>query len=232
MVEILLALSDAPIPNLLVLAGILFVFLAVARKVEAIPAIHEDKRKVLAIIGGILVVIGIAIHLAPIFEKLLHSRAVPDHEIAGTEAGIRSAIEIASRQERKATMDLDLEPVELVYEGHLLNRIALTIDTHKREGQFDVCKLIEREYHSIDFTEEAREARVEMTERWDCAHYSIEIGDCIEQYSSVRAYHQTIFLERKNTTWMIHTYDSEGHNADRVNWVSCTDHWPATWHRQ
>lgn len=63
MSELLGAVQDTPIPNLLVLAGIIFIFLAIAGGLTDKVTVPKDRQRLIGGIGAVLLVAGIGLHL-------------------------------------------------------------------------------------------------------------------------------------------------------------------------
>lgn len=63
--ELLLQLSHTPVPNVLVIAGIIFLLLAMAGRVGAFLQVPPHKEKMSAVTGVILLFSGVSIYLAP-----------------------------------------------------------------------------------------------------------------------------------------------------------------------
>jgi hypothetical protein len=67
--ELLNSLKDTSLPNILVIAGILFLVLAIAGGITGQIKVQEASRKWSALLGGAFLIIGILIYLAPKIEK-------------------------------------------------------------------------------------------------------------------------------------------------------------------
>lgn len=65
MVDAIRALADTPVPTILVVAGIVFLLLSVADKLSAQLSVPDQRRRHAQILGGILLVIGVALNLQP-----------------------------------------------------------------------------------------------------------------------------------------------------------------------
>ncbi len=63
--EILTALRDTPLPTILVVVGSIFLLLAVISKIGTYIALTSKQQKWAASIGGLLLVLGIGLHLVP-----------------------------------------------------------------------------------------------------------------------------------------------------------------------
>jgi hypothetical protein len=59
------ALKDTPVPTILVIAGIVFLLLAIAGQLAGRIAVAPERQRWAAIIGGLLLVIGVALHVLP-----------------------------------------------------------------------------------------------------------------------------------------------------------------------
>jgi hypothetical protein len=59
------ALKDTPIPTILVIAGIVFLLLAIAGQLAGRIAVAPERQRWAAIIGGLLLVIGVVLHVLP-----------------------------------------------------------------------------------------------------------------------------------------------------------------------
>lgn len=64
-IAILAAFKDTPIPTILVVAGILFLLLAIAGQLAGKIAVPPERQRQAMIMGGLLLAVGIALHLAP-----------------------------------------------------------------------------------------------------------------------------------------------------------------------
>jgi hypothetical protein len=65
MENIVAALKDTPIPTILVIAGIVFLLLSIAGQLAGRIAVPPERQRQAAIIGALLVVVGVAIHVVP-----------------------------------------------------------------------------------------------------------------------------------------------------------------------
>jgi hypothetical protein len=65
MESVLTALKDKPIPTILVIAGIVFLLLAIARQLAGRIALAPERQRWAAVIGGVLLMRGVALHLVP-----------------------------------------------------------------------------------------------------------------------------------------------------------------------
>ena len=63
MAELLGAVQDTPIPNLLVLAGIVFIFLAIAGGLSDKVTVPKERQRLIGGIGAVLLVAGIGLHV-------------------------------------------------------------------------------------------------------------------------------------------------------------------------
>jgi hypothetical protein len=59
------ALKDTSIPTILVIAGIVFLLLAIAGQLAGRIAVAPERQRWAAIIGGVLLVIGVVLHVVP-----------------------------------------------------------------------------------------------------------------------------------------------------------------------
>ena len=59
------ALKDTPIPTILVVAGIVFLLLSIAGQLAGKIAVPVERQRLAAIIGGVLIVMGITLHVIP-----------------------------------------------------------------------------------------------------------------------------------------------------------------------
>jgi hypothetical protein len=59
------ALKDTPIPTILVVAGIVFLLLSIAGQLAGRIAVPPERQRQAAVMGGLLGVVGIALHVAP-----------------------------------------------------------------------------------------------------------------------------------------------------------------------
>jgi hypothetical protein len=65
MASALTALKDTPIPTILVIAGIVFLLLAIVGQLAGHIAVAPERQRWAAVIGGLLLVIGIVLHVLP-----------------------------------------------------------------------------------------------------------------------------------------------------------------------
>jgi hypothetical protein len=65
MESVIAALKDTPIPTILVIAGIVFLLLAIAGQLAGRIAVAPERQRWAAIIGGVLLVIGVVLHVLP-----------------------------------------------------------------------------------------------------------------------------------------------------------------------
>ena len=63
--SVLAALKDTPIPTILVIAGIVFLLLAIAGQLAGRIAVAPERQRWAAVIGGLLLVIGVTLHVLP-----------------------------------------------------------------------------------------------------------------------------------------------------------------------
>lgn len=61
----IVALKDTPIPTILVIAGIVFLLLAIAGQLAGRIAVAPERQRWAAVIGGGLLVLGVALHVVP-----------------------------------------------------------------------------------------------------------------------------------------------------------------------
>lgn len=85
MAELLGAVQDTPIPNLLVLAGIVFVFLAIVGGLTDKVTVPKERQRLIGAIGAVLLVAGIGLHL-------LDSQQPASEETAVTPAPVQPAV--------------------------------------------------------------------------------------------------------------------------------------------
>ena len=89
MAELLGAVQDTPIPNLLVLAGIVFIFLAIAGGLTDKVTVPKERQRLIGGIGAVLLVTGIGLHV-------LDSQRSPSGDAEATPAPTQPAIVTAS----------------------------------------------------------------------------------------------------------------------------------------
>jgi hypothetical protein len=65
METVLAALKDTPIPTILVIAGIVFLLLAIAGQLAGRIVVAPERQRWAAVIGGGLLAIGVALHIGP-----------------------------------------------------------------------------------------------------------------------------------------------------------------------
>lgn len=65
MESVIAVLKDTPIPTILVVAGIVFLLLAIAGQLAGRIAVAPERQRWAAIIGGGLLAIGVALHVVP-----------------------------------------------------------------------------------------------------------------------------------------------------------------------
>jgi hypothetical protein len=66
MVEaIIAALKETPIPTILVVSGIVFLLLSIAGQLVGRIVVPPERQREAAIIGGLLLVVGVALNVAP-----------------------------------------------------------------------------------------------------------------------------------------------------------------------
>jgi hypothetical protein len=63
--SIITALKDTPIPTILVIAGILFLLLSIAGQLAGRIAVPPERQRQAAIMGCLLVLVGVAVHVVP-----------------------------------------------------------------------------------------------------------------------------------------------------------------------
>jgi hypothetical protein len=233
MLDLLSELSNTPVPNVLVIAGIVFLLLAVAGKVGANLSVPPNRQKTAALVGTILLVSGIAIFMVPPGSKSRVVAPPPTPTIHPqidnnyiTEDSIKEAIENASLQEIRAKRYLKPITLELYYEGEALRSMLATINSLKQFGEFRECKISRRQYDSIDINKSERQAIIDMAEDWNCASYSVENGNCLAQYASTINIQQTVILKLRASKWMVNTIKLAETNKG-MEFVKCTNSWPA-----
>jgi len=234
--DLLTSLADTPVPNVLVIAGIVFLLLAVAGKVGANLSIPAQRQTMAAAIGTVLLLSGIAMFAIPppgsqgtgqqggVDGGLVDEPDITDS--ATVKANIITAIEFAAFQDIKARYWLDPAMLESVYQGEYLRISLASLDSSKRDRQFEECKIVSREFHYFDINENTGRAKIDMTEQWNCATYSVENGDCVAQYESASPLRQTVFMERSTSGWMLSNVKFDG-SENEGEWVACTNEWPA-----
>lgn len=80
--DLVQALQATPLPTILVIAGIFFLFLSIAGGLAGKINIPPNRQKQASIFGGILLVCGLAIHLTPINTNRAITGAAPDENTA------------------------------------------------------------------------------------------------------------------------------------------------------
>ncbi len=237
MLELLSQLSKTPVPNVLVIAGIVFLLLAVAGKVGANLSVPPNRQKTAALVGTILLVSGIAMFMVPPGSKSQVVEPPPTPTIHPqidnnymTHDSIKQAIEHASVQEIRAKRLLNSKTLESYYEGEALRSLQTTIKLLKEFGEFRECNISRRQYHDIDIDKNKRQAIIDMSEDWNCASYSVENGNCLAQYASTINIRQTVILKLRTsirtTKWMVNTIKLAETNK-REKFAKCTKSWPA-----
>ena len=238
MLELLTQLSNTPVPNVLVIAGIVFLLLAVAGKVGANLSVPPNRQKTAALVGTILLISGIAIFMAPPGPKQRDSEqqdafknppSTPpihpqDDNNFMTEDSIKLAIENASQHEVRAKRYFDTTTLKMYYEGEALRSVQAAINFLEQYGEFRECK-IRRQYHNLDIEKSERQAEIDMTEDWNCASYSVENGNCLAQYASTVNIRQAVLLKLRASGWMVNTIKFADANK-REKFVKCTKSWP------
>jgi hypothetical protein len=68
MESVLAALKETPIPTIMVVAGIVFLLLAVAGQLAGRIAVPPGRQRGAAVIGGVLLIAGMVLHVIPIPE--------------------------------------------------------------------------------------------------------------------------------------------------------------------
>ena len=238
MLDLLYELRDTNIPNVLVIAGIVFLLLAVAGKVGANLSVPPNRQKIAALVGSILLISGIAISMVPPGLKLRdgvqkvtveNTPSMPpihpqDDNNYMTEDSIKLAIENASQHEVRAKRYFDTTTLKMYYEGEALRSVQAAINLLEQYGEFRECK-IRRQYHNIDIDKSERQAEIDMTEDWNCASYSVENGNCLAQYASTVIIRQAVLLKLRASGWMVNNIKFADANK-REKFVKCTKSWP------
>ena len=75
--SILTALKDTPIPTILVVAGIVFLLLSIAGQLAGRIAVPPERQRQAAIIGCLLVLVGLTLHVAPLLRSPSKSPEAP-----------------------------------------------------------------------------------------------------------------------------------------------------------
>ena len=75
--SILTALKDTPIPTILVVSGIAFLLLSIAGQLAGRIAVPPERQRQAAIIGCLLVVVGLPLHVAPLLRSSSKPPEVP-----------------------------------------------------------------------------------------------------------------------------------------------------------
>ncbi len=94
MAELLGAVQDTPIPNLLVVAGIVFIFLAIAGGLSDKVTVPKERQRLIGGIGAVLLVAGIGLHV-------LDSQRPPSGDAEATPAPTQPAIVTAPTPPRR-----------------------------------------------------------------------------------------------------------------------------------
>ena len=255
MLELLAKLGDTPVPNVLVIAGIVFLLLAVAGHIGANLSVPPRRQAAAAGIGAALLISGIAIFVAPSPQRLSaqptslsgRPQTKPEEDSAGRlsvqprpsptmlagnagdERTVRTAVEAAvanaSLQEARARYWLDATILEGVAESGYLRSIVAEVENKKRNQEFDECRIESRDIHDFAVDPNGNRATVDMTESWNCAAYSVRTGDCLAQYSAPHAARQTVLLQRRTAGWVI-TDVAFPNPGTAVDYVTCKD-WPS-----
>jgi hypothetical protein len=83
MEPVLAALKETPIPTILVVAGIMFLLLSIAGQLVGRIAVPPERQRWAAVMGGILLMAGVALHVVPPAQLLSPQRSeVPTREPA------------------------------------------------------------------------------------------------------------------------------------------------------
>jgi hypothetical protein len=80
MEDVLSTLADTPIPTILVISGVIFLVLAISDQIAGKISVNPGARKYAALIGGILVVTGIALYLVPTTGTQISAVDGPDND--------------------------------------------------------------------------------------------------------------------------------------------------------
>lgn len=248
--ELLSKLSETPIPNVMVIAGIVFLLLAVAGKVGANLSVPPNRQKVSALIGTILLASGLIIFLAPssseppesqiqdeeqqVINNRL-SRSYQSDQDRGaadstshylTKESIEQAIINAVYQDIQAKRYHDTESLEKYYEGELLRSVLADIEhCRKNLKMFQSCR-VDREIHNIVIDKDKYQSTVDMSETWSCANYDIEDGACLSQDVYTKPIRQKVYMNLRANGWMISTVVFDDSDLE-VDYVVCDDSWPA-----
>ncbi len=231
MLDLLSQLSNTPVPNVLVIAGIVFLLLAVAGKVGANLSVPPNRQKTAALVGTILLISGIAIFMAPPGPNPVENTPPTppinpqDDNNFMTEDSIKLTIEKASQHEVRAKRTFNTTTLKMFYEGEALRSVLAAIKFLEKYGEFRECK-VSRQYHNIDIDKRKRQADIDMTEAWNCASYSVENGNCLAQYASTINSRETVLLKLRASGWMVNTIKFAEANK-REKFVKCTKSWPA-----
>ena len=79
--QILTAIGQTPLPNLLVVGGLVFLFLAIVGKVGAKIVVSEQRQKAAAVIGAVLLLLGLGLQFAGQLVPLRVGRQTPRHPL-------------------------------------------------------------------------------------------------------------------------------------------------------
>ena len=104
MAELLGAVQDTPIPNLLVLAGIVFIFLAIAGGLTDKVTVPKDRQRLIGGIGAVLLVTGIGLHV-------LDNQRPPSGDAKATPAPTQLAIVTAPAAAQATATGVAVVPV-------------------------------------------------------------------------------------------------------------------------
>lgn len=232
MMELLSELSSTQVPNVLVIAGIVFLLLALAGKIGANLSVPPEKQKSSAVIGALLLISGVAIFIAPEGSPndpdkpkpvpTSYERSITDIQLAYTNAALNDA---------EAGFHLRPELLNRYLAGEALRARKSNIDFGIRNKIFSYCHLIDHEFNNINLSDNHQQAVIEINERWDCAFYSTATGQCKKQYKNIDVIKQKIFLEKRGQFWMIVSYqdlaDPDGVEHRQQELIACTEKWPA-----
>lgn len=104
MAELLGAVQDTPIPNLLVLAGIVFIFLAIAGGLTDKVTVPKERQRLIGGIGAVLLVTGIGLHV-------LDNQRPPSGDAKATPAPTQLAIVTAPAAAQATATGVAVVPV-------------------------------------------------------------------------------------------------------------------------
>jgi len=231
--DLLLKLSNSPVPNVLVISGVVFILLAVVGKIGATLSVPQNRQRMSAVVGTSLLVCGIIVFMLPDIFGLIE----PGHTNGGGGQGsseyidkdrvrndIRTAHQYSSDIQARALYDVNEEPLSRYFSAGALKTLTERIEYLRGRGLYQKCYFADWQYHDIDIQNNYRNAVVDVTETWDCAFYREQDNTCAAEYRQPLLVRQKLYFEKQGKDWMVVSIENEDQKLHE-DLIGCSEKW-------